>query len=66
MPLPSDPDRDLAIFLGETGVAYTLENLLSVLHPHCPAKVDALYKNRRRAEHGLTTVGLKIHCLADN
>jgi len=47
-------------------VAYTMENLLSVLHPHCPVKVDALRKNRRRVEHGLTTVGLKIHCLGDN
>jgi hypothetical protein len=47
-------------------VAYTMENLLSVLHPHCPIKVDALCNNRRRVEHGLTTVGLKIHCLGDN
>jgi len=46
-------------------VAYTMEDLLSVLHPHCPVKVDALCKNRRRVEHGLTTVGLKIHCLGD-
>jgi len=35
-------------------------------NPHCPVKVDALCKNRRRVEHGLTTVGLKIHCLGDN
>jgi len=47
-------------------LAYTLENLLTVLHPHCPVKVDALYETRRRVEHGLTTVGLKIHCLGDN
>ena len=47
-------------------MAYTVEDLLSVLHPHCPVKVDALCKNRRRVEHGLTTVGLKIHCLGDN
>ena len=47
-------------------MAYTMEDLLSVLHPHCPVKVDALSKNRRRVEHGLTTVGLKIHCLGDN
>ena len=46
-------------------MAYTMEDLLSVLHPHCPVKVDALCKNRRRVEHGLTTVGLKIHCLGD-
>ena len=47
-------------------MAYTMEHLLSVLHPHCPVKVDALRKNCRRVEHGLTTVGLKIHCLGDN
>ena len=47
-------------------MAYTVEDLLSVLHPYCPVKVDALCKNRRRVEHGLTTVGLKIHCFGDN
>jgi len=47
-------------------VAYTMEHLLSVLHPSCPAKADALCKTRRRVEHGLTTVGLKIHSLGDN
>jgi len=47
-------------------VAYTMEDLLSVLQPHGPVKVDALSKNRRRVEHGLTTVGLKIHCLGDS
>jgi hypothetical protein len=46
-------------------VAYTVEKLLGVLRPHFPAKVDALCKDRRRVEHGLTTVGLKIHCLGD-
>ncbi len=44
----------------------TVENLLSVLRPHCPAKVDALCKDLRSVEHGLTTVGLKIHCFGDN
>ena len=47
-------------------MAYTMEKLLSVLHPCCPAKADALCKTCRRVEHGLTTVGLKIHCLGDN
>src|SRR5450759_1367699 len=28
-----------------------MEDLLSVLHPHCPIKVDALCRNRRRVEH---------------
>ena len=47
-------------------MAYTMEHLLSVLHPSCPAKADALCKKVRRIEHGLTTVGLKIHCLGGN
>jgi hypothetical protein len=47
-------------------VAYTVEDLLGVLYLHCPVKVDVLCKNRRRVEHGLTSVGLKIHCLGDN
>ena len=47
-------------------MAYTMESLLAVLHPHCQVKVDALCENRRRIEHGLTTVGLKIHCLGNN
>ena len=47
-------------------MAYTMENLLSVLHPCCPAEADALCMTRRRVEHGLATVGLKIHCLGGN
>ena len=47
-------------------MAYTVEKLLNVLRPHCSEKVDALCKNRRRIERGLTTVGLKIHCFGDN
>jgi hypothetical protein len=43
-----------------------MENLLSVLHPCCPAEADALCMTRRRVEHGLATVGLKIHCLGGN
>src|SRR5260370_42192494 len=67
-PLPPDP---AVTKIGNSSkrrraVAYTVEDLLSVLHPHCPVKIDALWTNRRRVEHGLTTVGLKIHCLGDN
>ena len=47
-------------------MAYTMENLLSLLHPCCPAEADALCKTRRRVERGLTTVELKIHCLGGN
>ena len=64
-PLSPEPDQD-SCSKGRRAMAYTMEHLLSVLHPHCPIKVDALRKNRRRVEHGLTTVGLKIHCLGDN
>jgi hypothetical protein len=65
-PLQRDPDQDSAIARRGAAVAYTVGDLLSVLQRRCPVKVDALCKNRSRVEHGLTTVGLKIHCLGDN
>ncbi len=40
-----------------------LEDLLAILHDRAPAKTDALALQRRRVEHGLLSVGLKIHCL---
>ena len=47
-------------------MAYTMEDLLHVLHPYCSVKVEwKLDPNRVPVEHGLTTVGLKIHCLGD-
>jgi hypothetical protein len=42
---------------------YRLEDLLVLLHKHAPAKVDAVALHRRHVEHGLLSVGLKIHCL---
>ncbi|MFM9849865.1 MAG: hypothetical protein ACKVP3_22260 [Hyphomicrobiaceae bacterium] len=42
---------------------YTLEDLLAHLHKGAPAQADALALHRRRVEHGLLSVGLKIHCL---
>ncbi len=51
--------------VGNVPYGYTLEDLLAVLHKTAPAKVDALALNRRRVEHGLVSVGLKIHCLDD-
>ena len=42
---------------------YSLEDLLVLLHKHAPAKVDAVALHRRHVEHGLLSVGLKIHCL---
>ena len=44
---------------------YQLEDLLYLLYPAAPAIVDAISTNRRRVEHGLLSVGLKIHCLND-
>src|SRR5262245_19543277 len=46
---------------GEEPLAYTIENLLTVLHPHCPVKVDALCENRRRVEQRPTTVDVMMH-----
>ena len=40
-----------------------LEDLLAILHKRAPAKADAIALQRRRVEHGLLSVGLKIHCL---
>ena len=42
---------------------YSLEDLLALLHSRAPTKVDAVARHRRRVEHGLLSVGLKIHCL---
>lgn len=42
---------------------YTLEDLLCALHPTAPVQVEAVSATRRRVEHGLLSVGLKIHCL---
>jgi hypothetical protein len=44
---------------------YSLEDLLLLLHKQTPAKVDAISIHRRRVEHGLLSVGLKIHCLGN-
>src|SRR5260221_11445281 len=44
---------------------YSFEDLLALLHGHAPAKVDAVALHRRQVEHGLLSVGLKIHCLGD-
>jgi hypothetical protein len=40
-----------------------LEDLLAILHDRAPAKADAVALDRRRVEHGLLSVGLKIHYL---
>jgi hypothetical protein len=42
-----------------------LEDLLAILHDRAPAKADAVALQRRRVEHGLLSVGLKIHCLGN-
>jgi hypothetical protein len=41
----------------------SIEDLLVPLRKYALATCDALAQNRRRVEHGLLSVGLKIHCL---
>lgn len=42
-----------------------LEDLLMILRDRAPAKADAVALRCRRVEHGLLSVGLKIHCLGN-
>src|SRR5215216_2316062 len=42
-----------------------LEDLLAILHDRSPAKADAVALQRRRIEHGLLSVGIKLHALGD-
>ena len=42
-----------------------LEDLLAILQDRAPAKADAVALQRRRVEHGLLSVGLKIHYLGN-
>jgi hypothetical protein len=42
-----------------------LEDLLAVLRDSAPAIVDLVALKRRRVEHGLLSVGLKVHHLGD-
>lgn len=46
-------------------IKYQLEDLLVQLHRTTPTKVDAIRESCRRSEHGLLSVGLKIHYLGD-
>jgi hypothetical protein len=41
----------------------SLEHLLAILRERTPTEADALAEHRRRVEHGLLSVGLKVHCL---
>jgi hypothetical protein len=45
--------------------AYRLQDLLSLLGTKAPEGATALAAKVRRVEHGLLSVGLKIHCLDD-
>lgn len=44
-------------------IRYRLEDLLDVLRERAPAKADAVSLRRRDVEHGLLSVGLKLHYL---
>lgn len=45
-------------------MAYSMEELLLLMEPCAPLDVRVLQQNRRKVEHGLTTMGLKIHCFS--
>lgn len=44
--------------------SFTLKQLLKVLRTRAPAAADAVSRIRRDVEHGLLSVGLKIHCIS--
>src|SRR3974390_892582 len=52
---------------GEVTVPYgcKLEDLLAVLHDSAPEEAEAVVLQRRRVDHGLLAVGLKVHCLGE-
>ena len=58
-------NADAAVESGGSTVPYgcKFEDLLTILHERAPAKADAVAVHRRRTEHGLLSVGLKIHDL---
>jgi hypothetical protein len=45
--------------------ACSLDDLLAILRDRAPAKADAVALERRRVEHGLLSVGLKVHYLGN-
>jgi hypothetical protein len=42
---------------------YKFENLLAVLNDRTPEEADTFARRRKHVEHGLLSVGLKIHYL---
>jgi hypothetical protein len=42
-----------------------LDDLLAILHDRAPAKTDTVALQRLRVEHGLLSVGIKLHALGD-
>jgi hypothetical protein len=45
--------------------AASIEGFLEALRARAPAKVEALASQRGRVDHGLLSVGLKLHCLGE-
>jgi hypothetical protein len=43
----------------------SLEQLLAILREAAATEADAVAEHRRRVEHGLLSVGLKVHCLGN-
>src|SRR6185369_13533248 len=58
---------DPALLERRPAVAYAActERLLTTLRVRAPEKVHALSVNSRRVNHGLLSVGIKLHCLGD-
>ena len=55
----------MALDKGNDVYAYNLRDLLVLLHQNSPAKVDAVAIRHRQVDHGLLSLGLKIHCLGN-
>src|SRR5437763_10559813 len=61
------PQQPISRALGRCTVpcGCKLEDLLTILHDRAPAKAEAVALQRRRVEHGLLSVGIKLHALGD-
>ncbi len=50
----------------EASMYYDISELLLLLRPFDPLKVEVLANTRRQVDHGLLSVGLKLHCLEED
>jgi hypothetical protein len=47
----------------QVACAYRFQDLIAILRTEAPAVADDLAREYRRVDHGLLSVGIKIHCL---